>query len=215
MAIAARRAKAAQDEVENEAQAEAQRAMEANVAARAALVDRWFQVVVRFGRGVSLWQERGWEWEEPDWGSDPETWPPLARLLYLHATLQRIEHDLGFLEAAGAKEPICQECFPQRPDHNRYVRVLCEDHARQFLAWSVQAFAHHLFGSPGVTEREQALLDADASVATFEGATPVPRAFTTPLCECGHQRSSHEAARHFCCRPGCTCQAYHSGGGAA
>lgn len=211
MAIAARRAKASQEEVENEAQAEAQRAMEANVAARSALVDRWFQVVVRFGRGVSLWQERGWEWEEPDWGSDPETWPPLARILYLHKTVLRIEHDLGFLEAAGAKEPICQECVPERPGHARYVRVLCEEHAKKFIVWSVQYIAHTLFGSPGLAEREQEMLAEDASVAAFNGERPLPKGFTTPLCTCGDKRSLHEAAKHFCLRAGCTCQAYRTG----
>lgn len=208
MAISVRRAPAAQEDADNEAQAQAQAAVEANLAYRSGLREKWLRSIIRFGRGVTLMQELEWEWEEPDWTADPEMWPGIAKLLYVHCLIGRYEHDLGFLEAAYGSEPICPDCYPEKPSHSRYVRVRCEAHELQFVVWGAQAIAHHIYDSQGLTEREREQLAHDASAAAAMGETSVPAGFVTPLCACGDKRNMHEGAKTFCLRPGCTCQKY-------
>lgn len=46
---------------------------------RADVVANW----LRFAKGMVMWQTAGWEWQPPT-GTDPEKWPPLAKMLYVY-----------------------------------------------------------------------------------------------------------------------------------
>lgn len=44
--------------------------------------DEFLDALSKFARGWTKWETEGWGWEDPEPGSDPKTWPPLARILW-------------------------------------------------------------------------------------------------------------------------------------
>lgn len=92
----------------------------------------------RFGVGASRWAEKGWQWKEPDWTADPETWPPIAKMLYLHlrydALLTRANFARHFMKPSYC--PSCsarpsmahgQWACPEHTDWVTHVRRLAAD----------------------------------------------------------------------------------------
>lgn len=65
----------------------------------------------RFARGWMMRQEQHWEWEEPDLEADPETWPRLAKLLWLFDQAYSAVGACQFNAAVGREQPEwCPEC---------------------------------------------------------------------------------------------------------
>lgn len=79
----------------------------------------------RMGKGLVLWQEKGWQWEEPDWAADPESWPPLARLLYLLHRSQTAMTRANWLRHFKEHPEWCTECQPEAPSP-QHVGAHCE-----------------------------------------------------------------------------------------
>jgi len=78
----------------------------------------------RLGKGIVLWQEQGWTWEEPEAGSRPEDFPPLAKLLWL------FNRAYSHMNHVGAMEHIhrpwyCREC---QDDPGDWLGGLCDEH---------------------------------------------------------------------------------------
>ena len=105
----------------------------------------------RFGKGARLWAEKQWSWEEPDWAASPETWPPLAKLLWLHVRgVNALEH-AQFLRHMTTQPGWCAGCHPgeERPAWARSFYI-CPDHI-DYPA-QVRTLAAALFA--GATEGE-------------------------------------------------------------
>ena len=99
----------------------------------------------RFGKGAVLWAENDWQWVEPDWEADPESWPPLAKLLWL---FDRALNGLSQAQALGAMKAWygwCKGCHPdeEKPDWCRSYFV-CPDHQDPRV---VRAMARALFAT--------------------------------------------------------------------
>lgn len=132
MAVALRRPfRPSEENAEEKAQEdEAKAAREAERLTQIAACRRdAMDVIGRMGKGMMLWQERQWSWEDPMPESEPETWPPVAKLLWLHARLDWLLHDLEVLISMG--DPMwCDPCrgtagFPGRG----WMKGLCSTHA--------------------------------------------------------------------------------------
>lgn len=86
------------------------------------------ELLNRFARGWLMRQEKGWTWEEPDYEADPETWPPLAKVLWLL--------DRGYSEMSGAQFMVhfrqspefCPNCHPDEPMPKGYHQAMCSAH---------------------------------------------------------------------------------------
>lgn len=102
----------------------------------------------RIGKGGALWEERGWEWTEPDWSVDPETWPPVAKLLWLFARLKHCQREANYLRHYAKWAQWCAVCGGEKPVN--YETKLCVNH----MDWvkQVKAIAGDLFGWAEVVE---------------------------------------------------------------
>ena len=83
----------------------------------------------RFGKGARLWVEKQWSWEEPDWTASPETWPPLAKILWLHVRATYALSHAQFLRHLTTQPGWCAGCHPgeERPAWARSFYI-CPDH---------------------------------------------------------------------------------------
>lgn len=111
----------------------------------------WFvHDMLRLGKGAARWAVEGWEWEEPDWESDPNKWPHVAKILWLFIRVQRHAHDQTYLAAFKDRPERCGMC---EPGGHPYLCVWCDEHAAELDMRSVQALAKALFGK-GETQNE-------------------------------------------------------------
>lgn len=94
------------------------------------LRERWLDLSARVARGRNLWRERKLAWEEPDWEAEPETWPPVAKVLWLYVRQRLTEERLQYTAHFPDTPAWCQQCRPEDaklPD-GWHVST-CPDHA--------------------------------------------------------------------------------------
>ena len=66
--------------------------------------------LTRFANGWLKYREKGWKWEEPDWDTDPETWPPLAKVMWLYVRSHDAITQAQWLRHMTAHPGWCREC---------------------------------------------------------------------------------------------------------
>lgn len=100
--------------------------------------------IKRLGKGGALWEEKGWEWQEPDWSSDPETWPPVAKILYLYCRAKHEQVKANYRSHYSLAPAWCRECGGEKPAN--YEVGLCVNH----IDWALQvkAIARDVFNAP-------------------------------------------------------------------
>lgn len=142
MAIAMKRASAsharAREETVEDAAADLDRINQEQLAN---LREGWRELSLRAGRGMVLWHDREWEWEEPDWDADPETWPPLAKVLWVYVRMRLTEERLQYA-AHGFGPAWCHVCNDDAEMPKGYHHSTCPGHSP--LAGMVANFAEHL-----------------------------------------------------------------------
>lgn len=119
------------------------KSIEQLTAGRALFID----LAQRFGKGGSLWATKGWGWEEPDWAADPETWPPVAKLLWLFDRMVNVEGRLGMLRHFSASPEFCDSCGPKPGEH--YRLTICDMHGS---IEGVKTMARDLYGAAAVSK---------------------------------------------------------------
>lgn len=112
-----------------------------------------FDAMQRFGKGARLWTEKDWQWEEPDWDANPETWPPLAKLLWLHIRAETALSHAQFLSHLVTQPGWCASCHAgeERPKWARSFYI-CPDHTN--YPDQVRALAGALFAGATVTHEK-------------------------------------------------------------
>jgi len=85
-------------------------------------------ILARFSRGFLKYVEKHWEWVEPDWDTDPETWPPLAKLLWLNDRVIQLGSQMNWLRHFPGKPGWCGDCHPDEELPEGWQRVTCLDH---------------------------------------------------------------------------------------
>ena len=96
----------------------------------------------RFGKGGALWAERGWGWEEPDWAAAPETWSPVAKLLWLHCRLVELQSRASMLSLMASHPYWCPDCHEGERRPEGWTMALCADHFADGPV--IRALATHL-----------------------------------------------------------------------
>lgn len=101
-------------------------------------------IIQRLGKGAGKWAERGWEWEEPHWAASPESWPPVARILYLLVLLDAARQKTSTMRWYSAWPEFCSVCQPndKRPKGHRSEPCL----THWPVVRQVKAYAANLFG---------------------------------------------------------------------
>lgn len=98
----------------------------------------------RYGAGAARWAERGWTWQPPaDWTTDPETWPPLAKLLYLYLRGDALITRANMLRTFRERPHYCPQCGDRPTSHHQQWD--CPAHTDWAL--HVQRLAADLFGA--------------------------------------------------------------------
>lgn len=72
----------------------------------------------RLGKGIGLYPPDSWEWVEPDWEANPETWPGVPKLIWLLSRVTVAQQRANFAR------------YFQRPGYCQF----CED--RPGTGWS-------------------------------------------------------------------------------
>lgn len=83
----------------------------------------------RLGRGAGLWAERGWEWDEPDWDASPETWPPVAKILWLLGQWYDHWQHATFLIHLREHPGWCLDCHEGAPRPDGWNVWTCPEHS--------------------------------------------------------------------------------------
>lgn len=144
------RQSAAGKEAEQIAKAAEKMAMTEQAIEQLAIVRGLFVADVhRFAKGGHLWATKGWEYVEPEWEADPETWPPVAKLLYLYARMQRHAHDAMYQSHFSDRPTLCRACTPGTV---LAICVWCEQHGQEFDQHTAKAMAKALFANPPAFE---------------------------------------------------------------
>jgi hypothetical protein len=84
--------------------------------------------IQRLGKGAARWAEKGWEWEEPDWSESPESWPPVAKILYLLVLVDVLRDKISMLRYYAAWPEWCPECHPGEKREKGYRGTACIVH---------------------------------------------------------------------------------------
>jgi len=82
----------------------------------------------RFARGMVLYLGQRWEWEDPEPESDPRTWPPLPRLLWLYDRALLCGNQINWLRHFSDRPGWCPDCHPGEPRASGWWQVVCPDH---------------------------------------------------------------------------------------
>lgn len=106
--------------------------------------------LVRFARGVTLWQEKGWAWATPAPATSPESWPPLAKTLWLR---EQFEYCMAALAQLwiGTKVMWCSACNEDAPCPEDAYRWACLQHTKSNVL--ATGAAEMLFGIAREVER--------------------------------------------------------------
>ena len=99
--------------------------------------------LLRLGKGLRIVTERELSWEDPDWNADPETWPPMAKCLWLFMHAQAAASQAQYLSHMRSQPGWCARCHEgeERPAWSRAFYI-CPDHEPVSV---LQAAAHALF----------------------------------------------------------------------
>lgn len=90
--------------------------------------DVFRETLTRLARGIELWNERGWTWEEPNWTLPPEQWPPLARLLRLFVVANEASANAMMLRHFPGHPRWCEACHPGEDRPAGYAKEWCLEH---------------------------------------------------------------------------------------
>lgn len=83
----------------------------------------------RFARGWEMRQKHGWTWEAPDLEADPETWPPLAKVLWLLDQANAAVSAAQFLGHFREQPEWCPSCHPDEQETPKGYRwAVCPLH---------------------------------------------------------------------------------------
>lgn len=89
-------------------------------------------LAVRFSKGVAMWQEKGWEWEDPFWDEDPDSWPPLPKLLAVFDQLVEVTANMQVLHETQIPT-WCVECNDGKPKLQGMAYATCHRHVNTSL----------------------------------------------------------------------------------
>lgn len=117
---------------------------------RAMALDQWRELrartiadLIRLGKGLRIVTDQQIEWEEPDWSTDPETWPPLAKCLWLFMDASAAASQAQYLSHMRSQPGWCAPCH-EGEERPKWVRsfYICPNHEPRSV---LQAAAHALF----------------------------------------------------------------------
>jgi hypothetical protein len=100
----------------------------------AALRAEIHELAPRLAKGLALKAEKGWQWEEPDWEADPETWAPLARLAWLWERMEVAVEAATMLRHLTGHPGWCAPCHVGQPMPEGWSFYRCSLHQPRKLA---------------------------------------------------------------------------------
>lgn len=101
-------------------------------------------VIQRLGKGAAKWAEKGWEWEEPDWDEPPESWPPVAKILYLLTVVEVLREKTSMHRWYTAWPEWCPDCHRDEKRPKGHQQTHCLEHwpiVRRVRAYAANFFA--------------------------------------------------------------------------
>jgi len=88
-------------------------------------------LIRRIGKGVAVCQEKGWEWQEPDWEADPDSWTGLPKLLLVINRLDQSFRNLWWLNTFTEKPLWCDTCENPEKRPAGFVVGRCNQHLQE------------------------------------------------------------------------------------
>ncbi len=84
-------------------------------------------ILERIGRGQAKRDNQAWDWVEPDWGADPNSWPPLAKLTWLIVRSHHLMADIC-LRNDLRRPSFCRDCEGDKEFEEPWHQMRCEKH---------------------------------------------------------------------------------------